>query len=105
MASGCWLFQKSPAVPSTARIGFSTGRSRSTFESSNHQSSSNTKKTMATQKTKQDLNKEIVGRWFTHFWGKKADLSIVDELAAPNMLLKYSLHEPRKGHDDIKAFM
>ena len=60
---------------------------------------------MATQKTKQDLNKEIVGRWFTHFWGKKADLSIVDELAAPNMLLKYSLHEPRKGHDDIKAFM
>ena len=30
---------------------------------------------------------------------------IVDELAAPDMLLKYSLHEPRKGREDIKAFM
>jgi predicted ester cyclase len=29
----------------------------------------------------------------------------VDELAAPNMLLQYSLHEPRRGHADIKAFM
>ena len=27
------------------------------------------------------------------------------ELAAPNMLLQYSLHEPRRGHADIKAFM
>jgi predicted ester cyclase len=25
--------------------------------------------------------------------------------AAPDMLLKYSLHEPRRGRDDIKAFM
>ena len=29
----------------------------------------------------------------------------VDELAAPDMLLQYSLHEPRRGRDDIKAFM
>ena len=29
---------------------------------------------------------------------------MVDEIAAPDMLLKYSLHEPRKGRDDIKAF-
>ena len=60
---------------------------------------------MANQKTQQELNKEIVGRWFTSFWGEDADLSIVDEIAAPDMLLKYSLHEPRKGHEDIKAFM
>jgi predicted ester cyclase len=33
------------------------------------------------------------------------NLDIVDELAAPDMLLQYSLHEPRRGHDDIKAFM
>src|SRR5262245_59631466 len=32
-------------------------------------------------------------------------LGVVDELAAPDMLLQYSLHEPRRGHDDIKAFM
>ena len=60
---------------------------------------------MAQTKTKEEINKEIVGRWFTSFWGKTADLSIVDEIAAPDMLLQYSLHEPRKGHDDIKAFM
>jgi predicted ester cyclase len=53
----------------------------------------------------QDDNKAVVGRWFTDFWGKTYDLSVVDEIAAPDMLLKYSLHEPRKGHEDIKAFM
>jgi predicted ester cyclase len=54
---------------------------------------------------KQQDNKDIVGAWFTHFWGKTCNLQIVDELAAPDMLLKYSLHEPRRGHADIKAFM
>ena len=53
----------------------------------------------------QDDNKAVVGRWFTDFWGKTCNLSVVDEIAAPDMLLKYSLHEPRKGHEDIKAFM
>lgn len=50
-------------------------------------------------------NKAIVGRWFTEFWGKSCNLAVVDELAAPDMLLQYSLHEPRRGHADIKAFM
>jgi predicted ester cyclase len=53
----------------------------------------------------QDDNKAVVGRWFTDFWGKTCNLSVVDEIAAPNMLLKYSLHKPRNGHADIKAFM
>lgn len=62
---------------------------------------------MKTQKevSKEEANKEIVGRWFTHFWGEVCDLSSVDELASPAMLLQYSLHKPRKGHEDIKAFM
>ena len=55
--------------------------------------------------SKEDDNKAIVGRWFTNFWGKTCDLSIVDEIAAPDMLLQYSLHEPRRGREDIKAFM
>jgi predicted ester cyclase len=55
--------------------------------------------------SKEQENKAIVGRWFTSFWGPACDLSIVDELAVPNMLLQYSLHEPRRGHADIKAFM
>jgi len=50
-------------------------------------------------------NKAIVGRWFTEFWGKTCNLDVVDELASPDMLLQYSLHEPRRGHADIKAFM
>jgi predicted ester cyclase len=56
-------------------------------------------------RNKQDDNKDVVGAWFTHFWGKTCDLQIVDEIAAPDMLLKYSLHEPRRGRADIKAFM
>jgi predicted ester cyclase len=55
--------------------------------------------------SKADDNKAIVGRWFTDFWGKTCNLGIVDELAAPDMLLQYSLHEPRRGHADIKSFM
>jgi predicted ester cyclase len=54
---------------------------------------------------KEQENKAIVGRWFTHFWGKTCNLGIVDEIAAPDMLLQYSLHEPRRGCDDIKSFM
>ena len=46
-------------------------------------------------------NKAVVGRWFTEFWGKDVDLAVVDEIAAPDMLLKYSLLAPRRGRDDI----
>lgn len=55
--------------------------------------------------TTQEENKAIVGRWFTQFWGKDVDLSVIDAIAHPDMLLQYSLHAPRRGHDDIKAFM
>ena len=47
-------------------------------------------------------NKAIVGRWFTNFWGKTCDLTVVDEIAAPDMLLHYSLHEPRRGRKTSK---
>ena len=50
-------------------------------------------------------NKAIVGRWFTEFWGDTWNPKIVDELAAPDILLQYSLHEPRRGRADVKAFM
>jgi len=50
-------------------------------------------------------NKAIVGRWFTEFWGNPWNPKVIDELAAPDMLLQYSLHEPRRGRADIKAFM
>src|SRR5690348_8682325 len=55
--------------------------------------------------SKEDDNKALVGRWFTEFWGRDLNLAVVDEIAAPDMLLKYSLHAPRRGRDDIKAFI
>lgn len=53
----------------------------------------------------QDDNKAVVGDWFSRFWGETFDADVIDEIAAPDMLLKYSLHEPRKGRRDIRAFM
>src|ERR1700676_2454420 len=55
--------------------------------------------------SKEDDNKAVVVQWFTDFWGENVNLSVVDDIASPKMLLQYSLHEPRRGHDDIKAFM
>jgi predicted ester cyclase len=55
--------------------------------------------------TKEESNKAIVGRWFTEFWGQTYNPEVVDAIAAPDMLLHYSLHEPRNGREDIKAFM
>ena len=55
--------------------------------------------------SKEDDNKAIVGRWFTEFWGKTPNLAVIDDIAAPDMLLHYSLHEPRRGREDIRAFM
>jgi hypothetical protein len=37
--------------------------------------------------------------------GESCNLDIVDDLAAPDMRMQYSLHAPRRGHADIKAFM
>jgi predicted ester cyclase len=55
--------------------------------------------------SKERENKAIVGRWFTEFWGNPWNPAIIDELAAPNILLQYSLHAPRRGRDDVRAFM
>ena len=55
--------------------------------------------------SKEEDNKAVVVRWFTEFWGRDVNLAVIDEIAAPDMLLQYSLHEPRRGREDIKAFM
>ncbi len=55
--------------------------------------------------SKEQDNKALVGRWFAGFWGNPWNPGIIDELAAPDMLLQYSLHNPRRGHDDIRDFM
>jgi predicted ester cyclase len=50
-------------------------------------------------------NKTVVQRWFAEFWGKNFNLAVIDEIAAPDMVLRYSLHKPRYGREDIKVFM
>jgi predicted ester cyclase len=55
--------------------------------------------------SKEQENKAIVGRWFQEFWGNPWNPGVVDALAAPDMLLQYSLHAPRRGRADVKTFM
>jgi predicted ester cyclase len=50
-------------------------------------------------------NKAVVARWFKEFWGNPWNPRVIDELGAPDMLLQYSLHAPRRGRDDVKKFM
>jgi predicted ester cyclase len=55
--------------------------------------------------SKEQDHKIIVGRWFTEFWGSTWNPAIVDELCTSDILLQYSLHAPRRGRADVKAFM
>ena len=49
-------------------------------------------------------NKAVVVRWFTDFWGDDFDAGVIDELAAPDIRFEYSLHEPLRGRDEVRAF-
>src|SRR5262245_38311187 len=55
--------------------------------------------------SREQENKAIVGRGFEGFWGKPWNPQITDELAAPDMLLQYSLHAPRQGRENVRNFM
>ena len=55
--------------------------------------------------SKEQENKAIVGRWFTEFWGNPWNPKVIDELAARDLLLQYSLHEPRRGRAEVADFM
>ena len=57
------------------------------------------------QMLREQENKALVGRWFDGFWGNPWNPQIIDELAAPDMLLQYSLHAPRRGRDEVRKFM
>ena len=50
-------------------------------------------------------NKAIVGRWFEGFWANPWNPKIIDELAAPDMLIQYSLHAPRRGRENVRNFI
>jgi predicted ester cyclase len=49
-------------------------------------------------------DKEIVGRWFSEFWGTDFDPGVIDELAHPDIRFEYSLHTPLRGRDAVRDF-
>jgi predicted ester cyclase len=49
-------------------------------------------------------NKAIVQRWFAEFWGNPWNPGVIDELAAPDIRFEYSMHKPRRGRDEVRAF-
>jgi predicted ester cyclase len=55
--------------------------------------------------SREQENKALVARWFEGFWGNPWNPQIINELAAPDMLLQYSLHAPRRGRPDVRNFM
>jgi predicted ester cyclase len=50
-------------------------------------------------------NKRTVTSWFRDFWGAVPNLNVVNEIAAPDMLLQYSLYFPKRGRAAIIKFM
>jgi hypothetical protein len=59
--------------------------------------------------SKEQVNKAVVkgdvGRWFTEFWDPTCNLGFADVLAAPDMLLSYSLLDPSRGHQGFRNFV
>jgi len=51
------------------------------------------------------LGKAIAGEWFSSLWGFHSDLGVVDALAAPDVLLQFSMENPRRGRQAVKDFM
>jgi hypothetical protein len=54
---------------------------------------------------KERENKTIAVRWLEGFWGNPWNPMIVDELAAPDILLQFLLHKPCRGREEVKKFM
>ncbi len=49
-------------------------------------------------------NKAVVSRWFTEFWGPDYNPEVIDQLAAPDIRFKYSMHAPCRGRDEVREF-
>ena len=55
--------------------------------------------------SKEQDNKAVVVRWLSEFWGEKWNPGVVDELAAPDIVLQYLLQAPHRGRADVSTFM
>ena len=54
--------------------------------------------------SKERENKAIADRWLEGFWGNSWTPKIVDDLAAVDILIQFSLQMPRRGREDAKRF-
>jgi predicted ester cyclase len=52
-----------------------------------------------------DEKRLVAEQWFQGYWGYHFNEEIVYEIAASNITLIYSLHEPRRGCEDVQRFM
>jgi predicted ester cyclase len=50
-------------------------------------------------------NKDIVRRWLVSFWGERYEPQVIEDFAAPDMVLFHTSHMPRRGHGAIREFM
>ncbi|MGY4567687.1 ester cyclase [Bradyrhizobium sp. USDA 3256] len=50
-------------------------------------------------------NKKVVGRWFEGFWGNPWNPRIIEELATPDIVVHYPMHEPKKGRAAVTQFI
>ena len=55
--------------------------------------------------SKEQTNKAIVMEWFEKYWGKNVDLSVIDTLGTPDVLVHYPMHGPRRGREAVKTMM
>ncbi|MEN3230268.1 ester cyclase [Methylorubrum rhodesianum] len=55
--------------------------------------------------SKEQQNKDVVGRWFKEYWGNPWNPAVVDDLAAADVVVHYPLHGPWKGPEVVKRKM
>jgi hypothetical protein len=55
--------------------------------------------------SKEQQQRAIAVRWLEGLWGHAWDLKVVDELAATDISLQFSLQTPRRGPDETKRFL
>ncbi|TKG94301.1 ester cyclase [Puteibacter caeruleilacunae] len=54
---------------------------------------------------KTQVNKQIVGTWFNAIWGETYAPEVINQLAAPNMVMQYPIHGRHVGPEAIKAML
>jgi predicted ester cyclase len=54
---------------------------------------------------KEQENKAIAVRWLEGFWGRSWTPKIVDDLAADNIVIQFSLQTPCRGRSATKKFL